>query len=42
LVVEKLRKGGIKIKKDAVVIIQNIISSINLGGRVHLEKDVRS
>jgi len=41
-VVEKLRKGGIKIKKDAVVTVQNIVSSINLGGRVHLEKAART
>ncbi|MCH7876942.1 MAG: TATA box-binding protein, partial [Thaumarchaeota archaeon] len=31
-VVQKLRKEGIKIKKDAVVTVQNIVSSINLGG----------
>ena len=31
-VVQKLRKGGIKVKKDAVVEIQNIVASINLGG----------
>ena len=30
-VVQKLRKGGIKVKKDAEVTIQNIVSSINLG-----------
>ena len=29
-VVQKLRKGGIKVKKDAVVEIQNIVASINL------------
>ena len=42
IVVQKLRKGGIKIKKDAVVTVQNIVSSINLGGKVHLEKAARS
>ncbi|MEK0351644.1 MAG: TATA-box-binding protein [Nitrosopumilus sp.] len=42
MVVAKLRKGGIKIKKDAVVTVQNIVSSINLGGKVHLEKAARS
>ena len=42
IVVEKLRKKGIKIKKDAVVTVQNIVSSINLGGRVHLEKAART
>jgi len=41
-VVQKLRKGGIKIKKDAVVTIQNIVSSINLGGKIHLEKAART
>jgi transcription initiation factor TFIID TATA-box-binding protein len=41
-VVKKLRKGGIKIKKDAVVTVQNIVSSINLGGRIHLEKVART
>ncbi len=41
-VVQKLRKGGIKIKKDAVVTVQNIVSSINLGGKVHLEKAART
>lgn len=41
LVVSKLRKGKIKIKKDAVVTIQNIVSSINLGGRIRLELTAR-
>ena len=41
-VVAKLRKGGIKIKKDAVVTVQNIVSSINLGGKIHLEKAART
>jgi len=41
-VVQKLRKGGIKIKKDAVVTVQNIVSSINLGGKIHLEKAART
>ncbi len=40
-VVQKLRKGGIKIKKDATVTVQNIVASINLGGRVHLEEVAR-
>jgi transcription initiation factor TFIID TATA-box-binding protein len=34
-VVQKLRKEGIKIKKDAVVTVQNIVSSINLGARIN-------
>ena len=41
-VVQKLRKGGVKVKKDAEVTIQNIVSSINLGGKVHLEKAART
>ena len=41
-VVTKLRKGGIKVKKDAVVEIQNIVASINLGGRIHLEQAART
>ena len=39
---KNLRKEGIKIKKDAVVTVQNIVSSINLGGKVHLEKAART
>ena len=42
IVVDKLRKGGIKIKKDATVTIQNIVSSINLGGKISLEKAART
>lgn len=41
-VVSKLRKGRIKIKKDATVTVQNIVSSINLGGKIHLEKAART
>ena len=41
-VVKMLRKNKIKIKKDAVVTIQNIVSSINLGGKVHLEQTART
>ena len=41
-VVEKLRKGKIKVKKNAVVTIQNIVASINLGGRIHLEQAART
>ena len=40
-VVSKLRKEGIKIKKNAVVIVQNIVSSINLGGKVSIEQVAR-
>ena len=41
-VIQKLRKGGIKIKKDAVIVIQNIVASANLGGKIHLEQAARS
>ena len=41
-VVQNLRKGGIKIKKDAVVTIQNMVASINLGGKIHLEQAART
>ena len=41
LTVSKLRRGKIKIKKDAVVTIQNIVASINLRGRIHLERTAR-
>jgi transcription initiation factor TFIID TATA-box-binding protein len=41
-VVDMLRKGKIKIKKDATITIQNIVSSINLGGRVNLEQAART
>ena len=41
-VVQKLRKGEIKIKNDPVITIQNIVASVNLGGKVHLEKTARS
>ena len=41
-VVQKLRKAKIKIKKDAVISVQNIVSSISLGGKIHLEKAART
>ncbi len=41
-VVKIFRKGKIKIKNEATVTIQNIVASINLGGRVHLEQAARS
>jgi len=40
-VVQLLRKGKIKIKNEAMVTIQNIVASINLGGTVHLEDAAR-
>jgi len=41
-VVRGLRKGGIPIKNDAEVTIQNMVASANLGGRVHLEEAART
>jgi transcription initiation factor TFIID TATA-box-binding protein len=41
-VVQKLRKGKIKIKKNPEITIQNIVASVSLGGKVHLEKAARS
>jgi transcription initiation factor TFIID TATA-box-binding protein len=41
-VVEKLRKGGIKIKNDAEIVVQNIVAAINLGGKIHLEHAART
>ena len=41
-VVQKLRKGKIKIKKDAVITVQNIVAAINLGGKIHLEKAAKT
>ena len=42
IVVGKLRKEGIKVKKNAVVTIQNMVASINLGGKIHLEQAART
>ena len=41
-VVQKLRKGDIKIKNEATVTVQNIVASINLCGRVYLEQAART
>ena len=41
-VVQKLRKGKVKVKKDAVITVQNIVAAINLGGKIHLEKAART
>ena len=40
IVVQQLRKGKIKIKKDASD-EQNIVASINLGGKISLEQAAR-
>ena len=41
-VVDRLRAGGITVEHDAIVEIQNIVASINLGGRIHLEQAART
>ena len=41
-VVQKLRKAKIKVKKDAIISVQNIVSSISLGGKIHLEKAAKT
>ncbi len=41
-VVQQLRKGKIKVKKDPVVTIQNMVASGNLGGKIHLESAART
>lgn len=41
MVVQKLRDGGIKIKKDATILIQNIVASVDLGEKIHLELAAR-
>ena len=40
-VVRRLKKGGIPIKNDAEIAIQNIVASVNLGGKIHLEEAAR-
>jgi transcription initiation factor TFIID TATA-box-binding protein len=37
-VVRRLKMGGIPIKNEAVVVIQNMVASVNLGGKIHLEE----
>jgi transcription initiation factor TFIID TATA-box-binding protein len=41
IVVQQLRKNGIKIKNEAIVTVQNIVASANLGGKIHLEHAAR-
>ncbi|MCH9657451.1 TATA box-binding protein [archaeon] len=41
-VVQKIRKGKIKIKNEAITTIRNVVASINLGGMVRLEKAART
>ena len=40
-VVQKLRKGGIDIQNEPTIVIENIITSASLGGRVNLEDAAR-
>jgi transcription initiation factor TFIID TATA-box-binding protein len=40
-VVRRLKKGGIPIKNEAEITIQNMVASANLGGKVHLEEAAR-
>lgn len=40
-VVQNLRSGGIRIENDATVTIQNIVASVDLGSRIHLEEAAR-
>ncbi len=40
-VVQKLRKGGIEVRNEPIIDIQNIVASASLGGRVHLEQAAR-
>lgn len=42
MVVQKLRKAKIKIKNNPIVKIQNIVSAINLGGRISIEHAART
>jgi transcription initiation factor TFIID TATA-box-binding protein len=41
IVVQKLRKGGIAIDNEAKVVVQNIVASASLGGKVHLADAAR-
>lgn len=41
-VVLRLRKGGIDISNEPIIVIQNIVASASLGGKVHLEEAART
>ena len=41
IVVKRLRKRGVRIKKDAVVAVQNIVAAINLHGTIQIERAAR-
>ena len=36
-VVQKLNNGGIQIENEPIIEIQNIVASVSLGGKIHLE-----
>jgi transcription initiation factor TFIID TATA-box-binding protein len=40
-VVRRLKQGGIPIKNEAEIVIQNIVASVSLGGKIHLEEAAR-
>jgi transcription initiation factor TFIID TATA-box-binding protein len=40
-VVRRLKKGGIPIRNEAEIVIQNMVASADLGGRIHLEEAAR-
>lgn len=40
-VISELRNAGIKVKGNAKVTIQNIVASVDLGGKVHIEEAAR-
>ena len=40
-VVRRLKKGGIPIKNEAEIVIQNMVASVDLGGKIHLEEAAR-
>ena len=37
-VVRRLKKGGIPIENEAEIVIQNIVASVDLAGKIHLEE----
>ena len=41
-VVAKLKKEKVKIKNEVMIKVQNIVASINLGGKIYLEQAARS
>ena len=40
-VVRRLKKGGIPIKNEAEIEIQNIVASVNLGGKIHMTETAK-